>query len=297
MASRIPQVTVRQINYRRTISLATQANSNPTVHHPPSTVHKKIVALAGGVGGAKLAHGLAQILPPEDLTVIVNTGDDFEHLGLYHLSRPGYGLLHAGGAGKSRDRLGTCQPKRGMSLQTSKNSAGRTGFDLGDQDLATHLERTSSLKEGDPFQQITNDFCKAWGVEHTVLPMSRSALCGQWWRPTRANWHFRNILFTGGASRESKAFGLTESMSLQPAPGRVKRSSLPMRWSSARRIRGCSIDPILRVLKKNRVNLSYAVSPIIGGQDREGTRRPKCTRELGIEPSALAVAEPLPQIC
>jgi len=63
----------------------------------------KIVALAGGVGGAKLADGLAQNLAAEDLTVIVNVGDDFTHMGL---SRPGYGLLHPGRASQSRYWLG-----------------------------------------------------------------------------------------------------------------------------------------------------------------------------------------------
>jgi LPPG:FO 2-phospho-L-lactate transferase len=131
----------------------------------------KIVALAGGVGGAKLAHGLAQVLHPEDLTVIVNTGDDFEHYGLYicpDLDTVCYTL-----AGLANPETGWGRVKESWNvIENASKLGGPDWFRLGDQDLGTHLERTRRLKEGQTLSQITKDFCKAWGVEHVVLPMS-----------------------------------------------------------------------------------------------------------------------------
>ena len=131
----------------------------------------KIVALAGGVGGAKLADGLAQIFPPENLTVIVNTGDDFEHLGLYispDLDTVCYTL-----AGLANPETGW--GRRGETFQALENLqklGGPDWFHLGDQDLGTQLERTRRLQDGKSLSAITQEFCQAWGVRHTILPMS-----------------------------------------------------------------------------------------------------------------------------
>ncbi|MCL4824896.1 MAG: YvcK family protein, partial [Anaerolineales bacterium] len=130
-----------------------------------------ILALAGGVGGAKLAHGLAQILPPEDLTVIVNTGDDFEHLGLSispDLDTVCYTLAGLANPDTGWGRAG----ETWNAMANLKRLGAADWFNLGDSDLATHVERTRRLKEGQSLSQVTRDFCKAWGVKHTVLPMS-----------------------------------------------------------------------------------------------------------------------------
>jgi LPPG:FO 2-phospho-L-lactate transferase len=133
----------------------------------------KIVALAGGVGGAKLAHGLAQILAPEDLTVIVNTGDDFEHLGMYicpDLDTVCYTL-----AGLANPETGWGRVNETWNtISNIEKLGGPNWFRLGDQDIATHLERTRRMKEGQSLSQITKDFCVAWGIKHTVLPMTDS---------------------------------------------------------------------------------------------------------------------------
>src|SRR5574337_1054260 len=127
----------------------------------------KIVALAGGVGGAKLAHGLAQILPPEDLTIIVNTGDDFEHLGLYicpDLDTVCYTL-----AGLANTETGWGRVAESWNvIGTASKLGGPDWFRLGDRDLGTHLERTRRLKEWQSLSEITMDFCKAWVIKHTV---------------------------------------------------------------------------------------------------------------------------------
>src|SRR5919109_1082312 len=149
----------------------TLTNSNSTVHRPSSTVPRRIVALAGGVGGAKFAHGLAQILPPKDLTVIVNTGDDFEHYGLYvcpDLDTVCYTL-----AGMANPETGWGRVQETWNvIENASKLGGPAWFRLGDQDLGTHLERTRRLKEGQTLSQITKDFCLAWGIKQTILPMS-----------------------------------------------------------------------------------------------------------------------------
>ena len=131
----------------------------------------KIVALAGGVGGAKLADGLAQILPPEDLTIIVNTGDDFEHLGLYicpDLDTVCYTL-----AGLANPETGWGRADETWhAIENISRLGGPDWFRLGDQDLGTHLERTRRLKAGQTLSQITRDFCATWEIGPTVLPMS-----------------------------------------------------------------------------------------------------------------------------
>jgi len=131
----------------------------------------KIVALAGGVGGAKLADGLARILPPDNLTIIVNTGDDFEHWGLKicpDLDTVCYTL-----AGLANPETGWGRAEETWQVfENMRQNGGADWFRIGDKDVATHLERTRRLKEGQPLSQVTRDFCRAWGIQPTVLPMT-----------------------------------------------------------------------------------------------------------------------------
>jgi LPPG:FO 2-phospho-L-lactate transferase len=246
----------------------------------------KIVALAGGVGGAKLAHGLAQILPSEDLTVIVNTGDDFEHYGLYispDLDTVCYTL-----AGLANPETGWGRVNETWNIiENAKRLGGPSWFNLGDQDLGTHLERTRRLKDGDSLSQITRDFCKAWNVKHTVLPMSD--------QPVRTivdtdegELAFQEYFVHKRCEPRVKGFRFDGIDSAEPAPG--TREAI----QSADAVLICpsnpwvSIDPILRVVQKIEKPV-FAVSPIIGGQTVKGPAA-KMYSELGIEPSAFAVA-------
>lgn len=246
----------------------------------------KITALAGGVGGAKLAHGLAQILPPEDLTVIVNTGDDFEHLGLYicpDLDTVCYTL-----AGLANPETGWGRMNETWNtIANVEKLGGPSWFRLGDQDIATHLERTRRLKNGQSLSQITKDFCKAWGIEHTVLPMSDSPVrtmvdtdegelaFQEYFVHRRCEPKVKGFRFDG-VERAEPAVGVKEA--LESADAIVICPSNP--W--------VSVDPILQVVKKIKKPV-FAVSPIIGGKTVKGPAA-KMYAELGIEPSALAVA-------
>lgn len=131
----------------------------------------KVVVLSAGTGGRKLIAGLSRIIAPKDLTIIVNTGDDFEHLGLYvspdvdsilyQLS----GLLdEARGWGRYNDTF-NCLGEVGRL-------GGETWFQLGDKDLALHIIRTALLKKGLSLTEVTSRFASALGVGSQVLPMS-----------------------------------------------------------------------------------------------------------------------------
>ena len=247
----------------------------------------KIVALAGGVGGAKLAHGLAQILAPEDLTIIVNTGDDFEHLGLYicpDLDTVCYTL-----AGLANPETGWGRINETWNtISNIEKLGGPNWFRLGDQDIATHLERTRRLKAGQSLSQITKEFCKAWDIKHTILPMTDSAIrtivdtdegelafqeyfVHRQCEPRVKGFRFDGVQFAEPAVGARKALDSADAVVICPSNPWV------------------SIDPILQVIQKINKPV-IAVSPIIGGKAIKGPAA-KMYQELGIEPSALAVAE------
>ena len=130
-----------------------------------------VVALSGGVGGAKLALGLSRVLPPEDLLVIANTGDDFEHLGLS--ISPDIDTLMYTLSGLANQELGWGRTDETWSfMETIAALGGENWFRLGDRDLAVHIERTRRLRAGDTLSTVTADFCRRLGVLPRVLPMT-----------------------------------------------------------------------------------------------------------------------------
>src|SRR5271157_2792746 len=251
----------------------------------------KIVALAGGVGGAKLAQGLAQILPPEDLTVIVNTGDDFEHLGLYispDLDTVCYTL-----AGLANPETGWGRVNETWNaIANIERLGGQTWFRLGDQDLATHIERTRRMKDGQPLSQITHDFCKAWGIHQAVIPMSDNSV-RTIVETDEGELAFQEYFVHRRCEPRVKGFRFDGIESAKPAPGivnAIKEADAIVICPSNPWV---SIAPILAVagirstLEAKKI---CAISPIIGGQAVKGPAA-KMYCELGIEPSALAVAK------
>ena len=131
----------------------------------------KVVALAGGVGGAKLVYGLAKILPPDDLTVIVNTGDDFVHFGL-NIS-PDLDTVMYNLADLSNEETGWGRKNETWNCFTElENLETENWFRLGDRDLATHLQRTKLLKSGLNLSDVTSILCKKNGVHINVRPMT-----------------------------------------------------------------------------------------------------------------------------
>jgi LPPG:FO 2-phospho-L-lactate transferase len=251
----------------------------------------KITALAGGVGGAKLAQGLSEILPPGELTIIVNTGDDFEFFGLYicpDLDTVTYtlaGFAHpVTGWGIKEDTFNT--------FKRLQQNGSPTWFKLGDRDLATHLERTRLLDAGKSLTEVTGHFNNIWQLKHPVLPMSNNQVptyietvdkglltFQEYFVKYRFEPVVKEIIF----KNMDQAQASTEVLAaLQESDAIVICPSNPL----------VSIDPILALpdirnsLKKKFV---VAVSPIIGGKAVKGPLT-KMYLELGIEPNPASVA-------
>lgn len=250
----------------------------------------QVVALAGGVGGARLADGLAQVLTPEHLTVIVNVGDDFEHLGLRicpDLDTVCYTL-----AGIANPETGWGRVDESWQvLNTLGELGGPTWFGLGDRDLALHLERTARLRMGMPLSQVTYDLCKQLGVQVRVLPVTDDPV------PTIVLTEGGELSFQDYFVRQHcepvvTGFRFQGAGQARPAPGVIealKRADLVVLCPSNPWV---SLDPILAVpgvseaLFTRRV---VGVSPIIGGKTVKGPAA-KMFSELGIQASAASVA-------
>ncbi len=250
----------------------------------------KVVALAGGVGGAKLADGLQSVLPPGDLTVIVNTGDDFEHLGLKIC--PDVDTVCYNLAGLNNPETGWGRRDESWHVfQAVKQLGGPDWFALGDQDLATHLERTRRLQAGEPLSAITADFCRRWGVTASVLPMSDQPV------PTivlteEGDLAFQEYFVARRCEPKVTGFRFENILQAAPAPGVLEAIAAAEVVVICPSNPWVSVDPILGVpgiraaLMEKKV---VAVSPIVGGQAIKGPAA-KMYAELEIKPSAAAVA-------
>ena len=252
----------------------------------------RVTALAGGVGGAKLADGLAQVLPAEALTIIVNTGDDFEHLGL-HIS-PDLDTVCYTLAGIANPVTGWGRDSETwLAMETLTNLGGPSWFHLGDRDLGVHLERTRRLHQGDRLSQITQDFCQAWGIGATILPMSDDFV-PTWVDTDEGELPFQEYFVHRRCLPQVKGFRFQGIEQAQPAPGvlpAILEASLIVICPSNPWV---SIDPILEIPGiRASIESSHApviaISPIIAGQTIKGPAA-KMYAELGIEPSAASVA-------
>lgn len=250
-----------------------------------------VVALAGGVGGAKMVDGLARVLTPDRLTVIVNTGDDFEHLGLYIC--PDIDTICYTLAGIANVSTGWGRSAETWNaLDTIKTLGGETWFKLGDRDLGTHLIRTEWHKAGKSLSQITCDFCKAWGIQVTVLPMSDEVVRTMVITRDGNVLPFQEYFVKYQCQPEVSSFIFEGIEQARPAPGvlsALENADLIIICPSNPWV---SIDPILSV-KGIRQAISnktvIAISPIIQGKTVKGPAA-KMFAELDIQPSASAVA-------
>ena len=258
------------------------------------SVAARVLAISGGIGGAKLALGLQRVLEPGELAVLVNTGDDFRHLGLAicpDLDTVTYTL--AGVA-----NIETGWGRRGETwnfLDELARLGGDTWFRLGDRDLVVHVERTRRLAAGASLSTITDDLRRRFRVPSTLLPMSDDVVTT--WLDTEAGplefqEYFvrrrceplvRGVHYRGAdqAAPSPGALGLLASATLECV---VLCPSNPY----------LSLGPILaipglrRALEQCRAPV-VVVSPVIGGRAVKGPTV-KLMRELGVEPSPRTIA-------
>jgi LPPG:FO 2-phospho-L-lactate transferase len=257
------------------------------------SIRAHVVALVGGVGGAKLALGLSRVLPPEALTIIVNTGDDFEHLGL-HISPDVDTVMYTLADLANPETGWGVRGDTFQAMEMVSRYGGADWFRLGDRDLSTNLLRTQWLRDGLTLTEVTRRLSRALGITCDLLPMSDDPVCTvletnqgtlafqeyfvrEHWQPM-----VREIRFEGSeVAKPSNAVirALEAATLIAIAP------SNPF----------LSIDPILSIsgirerIEKSRAP-RLAVSPVIGGQAVKGPTV-KLMAELGVDNSPLGVAD------
>ncbi|MFZ3070769.1 MAG: 2-phospho-L-lactate transferase [Anaerolineaceae bacterium] len=252
----------------------------------------KVVALAGGVGGAKLAVGLDHALEPGNLAVIVNTGDDFEHFGLKicpDLDTVCYSL-----AGMADRHHGWGLEHESWQVATAlRDLQAPTWFQLGDRDLATHLERTRLLRKGMTLEEVTRHFCRQWGIQTQVIPMSNHAFRTMIKTREGSLLSFQEYFVRDQFVPEIEEIIFEKSVDIKAAPqvlDSLQAADLVVLCPSNPWV---SIDPILclpGIKKVLKIKPVVAVSPIIQGKALKGPAA-KMFAELGIEPSARSVLE------
>jgi LPPG:FO 2-phospho-L-lactate transferase len=252
-----------------------------------------IVALSGGIGGAKLAVGLAQALPAGRLTVIANVGDDFEHFGL--AISPDIDTLTYALAGLDNPELGWGRRDETWSfMETLAALGGETWFRLGDRDLALHVERTRRLLAGERLSDITEDIGRRLGVRARILPATDDSVRTR--LRTERGWMDFQPWFVGlrAAPRvvEVAFAGAEQARALPAALDAIARADAVVICPSNPFI---SIDPMLAIPGLRAALVAarapvVAVSPVIGGRAVKGPTA-KMMAELGLEVSARAVAE------
>lgn len=253
-----------------------------------------VVALSGGVGGAKLALGLSRIVPPEELLVVANTGDDFEHLGLS--ISPDIDTLTYVLAGLDNPVTGWGRRDETWSfMETIGKLGGPDWFRLGDRDLALHVERTRRLRAGETLSQITGDICRRLGITASVLPMSDDQVRTR--VRSDSGWiDFQDYFVRQQCRpvvRELAFDGVAEA---RPQPAVIAA----LGGGRVRAVVICpsnpfiSIEPILAVPGMRAAIAAcgapvVAVSPIVGGRAVKGPTA-KMMQELGLPVSSATVA-------
>ena len=260
-----------------------------------------VLALAGGVGGAKLALGLTRLLSPEQLTIIVNTGDDEIFHGL-HVSPDLDTMLYT--------LAGISNPETGWGLAGETFQAlamldrygAETWFNLGDRDLATHIRRTQLLGQGATLSEVTAELCRRLGVYHSIVPMSDEPV--------------RTYLETDRGDLPMQEYFVryrseppVSSVSYRGAEDAVPSSGFARALDGADLVVLCPSNPLLStgpilalpgvreaLAKRIKSRVRVAVSPIIGGAALRGPAA-KIMAELGHEATGLGVARMYRDIC
>ena len=253
-----------------------------------------IVALCGGVGGAKLAYGLARVLPPHELTAVVNTGDDFQHFGLTICPDVDTVMYTLAGSDNRDTGWGRAAESWAVMDEVAR-LGGETWFKLGDKDLALHLMRRLLLDRGERLTSVTRELAGRLGVQNTVLPMSdepvRTIV-----ETSEGDLAFQEYFVRRRCEPKVTGFRFEGAAQARPSPEVEAALSSPGLLG----VVICpsnpyvSIDPILAVAgireKLERTTLPVlAVSPIVAGRAIKGPAA-KMMTELGAPVSGLHVA-------
>lgn len=253
-----------------------------------------VVVLSGGVGGAKLALGLYRVLPPQQLALILNTGDDFEHLGLKICPDIDTALYTLGGLANTEQGWGRAD-ESWQCLGALSELGGEDWFRLGDKDLALHLVRQQLLGQGLSLCDLTQQLAVRLGINAALIPMSNETVATkvhtnegilafqQYFVRRQCQPTVEHIVFSGAANAAIAPAAITaltapDLAAIIIAPSNPYLSIAPMlALPTMRDILAASPAPVI------------AVSPVIGGKAVKGPTV-KIMAELGLSPSADAVA-------
>ena len=255
----------------------------------------QILVLAGGVGGAKLALGLAMTMEAEKLVVAVNTGDDFEHLGLY-ISPDLDTVMYTLAEMNNQETGWGIAGESWNFMDALAGFGGETWFKLGARDLATHEERTRRLRAGEALSDITENMCSRLGIACAVIPMSDGPVRTIVETATGDRLPFQDYFVRLACGPEVAGFTFDGADRAEPAPALAKM----LGGNSIGAMLICpsnpyvSIAPMLAItafdafIKTRKIPVA-AVSPIVGGMAIKGPAA-KMMAELGVEISALGIA-------
>ncbi len=256
----------------------------------------KVVALSGGIGGAKLALGLYKILPADALMVVCNTGDDFEHLGF--MISPDLDTVMYTLAGIANPETGWGRVNETWTFMAAlEGLGGETWFQLGDGDLATHIERTRRCRAGTGLTVVCRDFCKRLGVWADVVPMCDHPVRTMVETEEDGVLPFQRYFVERRSTPRVTGFDFIGAAAAHASPdvlAALKRSDLDA-------VVICpsnpfiSIDPVLAVPGMRQALIDcpapvVAVSPIIGGHAVKGPTA-KMMAELGKPISNRSIAD------
>lgn len=253
-----------------------------------------VVALSGGVGGAKLAYGLSRVLAPEDLTIVVNTADDFEHLGLTicpDIDTVAYTLADL----SDRERGWGLAGETWNFMAALARLGGEDWFNLGDRDLAMHVERSRRLRTGQTLSHVTAELTRSLGVAPLVVPMSDDPV-RTFAETDEGRLGFQHYFVRERCEPVVRAISFEGVEKAVMAPAFRAALSRP----DLEAVLICpsnpylSVDPILAVPGVReaigaRGAPCIAVSPIIGGKAVKGPTA-KLMAELGVETTQAAIA-------
>jgi len=260
------------------------------------TTTSRYLAVSGGVGGAKLALGLARVLDPKQLSIVTNTADDFDHMGLRicpDLDTVMYTLAEL----SNKEQGWGLQGETWNFLDALRNLGGETWFQLGDRDLATHITRTAMLNQGSTLSEVTAHLCAELGVKHHLFPMTDAKVATQVLLKAGGKLSFQHYFVRDRCQPEVTGFRFDDIDAATPSPALQE----VLRDPQLAAVIICpsnpfvSVDPVisipgLRKLLRDSPAPVIAISPIVGGQALKGPTA-KMMQELDMPQSAVSVAQ------
>jgi LPPG:FO 2-phospho-L-lactate transferase len=253
----------------------------------------RITVLAGGVGGARFLRGLKAAAPDAEITVIGNTGDDITLFGL-HVSPDLDTVMYTLGGGISEEQgWGRAGETHTVLDELAAYGAGPGWFSLGDRDFATHIARTSMLRDGVPLSAVTAALCRRWQPGVTLLPMTDDRVETHVTLGDGSTVHFQEWWVRLHAAEPAARISFTGAATAAPAPGvldALAAADFVLLPPSNPVVSVGAILAVPGIADAIRAKTVVGVSPIIGGAPVRGMAD-ACLAAIGVETTAAAVAE------